>query len=516
MAFLLLCFIGYSLYLFVKNRGLKKKIVLLEKLCSDSLNDFEVLKSEKDNLENSYKELILKLKSSIGSKEGEVTTDSLIAEISELKNQLANMSDYHSIKEKYAELKPKLEILKSGLENIKEYQNEVKLIDKLKQQINNLNSEIKVKENELNIILNEIKIQNDIYDKIKQLEDSVLFELYVNRYDFDGSKKYKDLLDNVIDKQKLLRADKKAYYCNTEWSIAGDKKKGAADTNNMLKLMASAFDGECEVLMNKVKFDNVVKFEEKIKTEFDIINKFGMYKDCHISEDYLNLKIEQLRIYHEYQEKLKEEKEEQRLIKEQMREEERVLREIEKAKEKAEKEEKVFENAIEVARKQIDSANEEQQKELQLKIESLQRQLEEAHQNKERALSMAQQTKRGHVYIISNIGSFGENIYKIGMTRRLEPLDRVKELGDASVPFDFDVHAIIFSENAPELENRLHRLFNDNRVNKVNYKKEYFTVHLDEIEKALNKEKIEYRLTKLAEAKEYRETLAIVSKFQNN
>jgi hypothetical protein len=122
---------------------------------------------------------------------------------------------------------------------------------------------------------------------------------------------------------------------------------------------------------------------------------------------------------------------------------------------------------------------------------------------------MAQQTKQGHVYIISNIGSFGENVYKIGMTRRLEPLDRVRELGDASVPFPFDVHALIFSEDAPALESNLHKHFLLNQVNKVNYRKEFFRANLSDIRQELETLEISVSWTMLAKATEYRETLAI-------
>ena len=125
---------------------------------------------------------------------------------------------------------------------------------------------------------------------------------------------------------------------------------------------------------------------------------------------------------------------------------------------------------------------------------------------------MAQQTKSGHVYIISNLGSFGENIYKIGMTRRLEPLDRVNELGDASVPFKFDVHAMIYSENAPELETQLHKAFNKNRLNFVNLRREYFNISLDEIEKVVQENHGKIEFIKEAEAKEYRESIIIKRK----
>ena len=125
---------------------------------------------------------------------------------------------------------------------------------------------------------------------------------------------------------------------------------------------------------------------------------------------------------------------------------------------------------------------------------------------------MAQQTKRGHVYVISNIGSFGEEVFKIGLTRRLEPLDRVKELGDASVPFSFDVHAMIFSEDAPKLEKELHSLFNNRQVNKVNPRKEFFKVPVVEIKKEIEKLGLETHWTMRSEALEYRESLQLEKK----
>ena len=123
---------------------------------------------------------------------------------------------------------------------------------------------------------------------------------------------------------------------------------------------------------------------------------------------------------------------------------------------------------------------------------------------------MAQMTKVGHIYVISNIGAFGEDVVKIGMTRRLDPLDRVRELGDASVPFHFDVHAIIYSENAPQLENELHKKFNDRRLNRINNRKEFFKASLEEIEVFVKEHAgAEIEFTKVAEAREYRETLIV-------
>ena len=201
---------------------------------------------------------------------------------------------------------------------------------------------------------------------------------------------------------------------------------------------------------------------------------------------------------------------EQREIKQQIREEEKARKEMEKAIKEAEKEERLIQKALEKARAELANANEEQRKEFEAQLADLEGKLEEAEERGQRALSMAQQTRRGHVYVISNVGSFGENVFKIGMTRRLEPLDRVKELGDASVPFSFDVHAMLYSEDAPTLEKELHRRFNRESVNKVNPRKEFFRTSLAEIKQMVDNQGIaDVHWTMKAEAAEYRESLAI-------
>jgi len=143
------------------------------------------------------------------------------------------------------------------------------------------------------------------------------------------------------------------------------------------------------------------------------------------------------------------------------------------------------------------------------KIEQLEAKLALIRIDKENVFHREQNTRAGYVYIISNLGSFGENVYKIGMTRRLDPTDRVKELGDASVPFRFDTHALIFSEDAPSLENALHKAFHHRRVNKVNNRKEFFHVTLQEIEDEVCRNHNEVvQFTKIAEAKEFRESIS--------
>jgi len=335
------------------------------------------------------------------------------------------------------------------------------------------------------------------------------FGVYKPHFDFKTSEEYKAKLEKNYEKQKALIKDDKAARCTTEWSVSGSRREGERMTKQYTKLMVRAFNGESDACILKVKWNNVVVMEERIRKTHETINKLGTSHNIFITQDYLDIKIEELRLTHELEEKLYREKEEQRRIQEQMREEEKVQREIEQAKREAEDEENRFQKALEKARIELEKAKGEEFDELNEKIKGLEQQLQQAHDEKERAISRAQLTKSGYVYIISNIGSFGENVYKIGMTRRLEPFDRIKELGDASVPFGFDVHAMVYSENAPELEGKLHDFFERKRVNLINERKEFFSVTIEELEEFAKANALSITITKLAEAKEYRETLAL-------
>ena len=211
---------------------------------------------------------------------------------------------------------------------------------------------------------------------------------------------------------------------------------------------------------------------------------------------------------YEYQKE--QERLQQKAIREQMVEEEKVRREIVKEKAKIEKEENQFKNEITKLMSYMQKSNEAEKQLYIDKIHELEAKLKQVEADKKDVLNREQNTRAGYVYVISNIGSFGEDVYKIGMTRRLEPMDRVKELGDASVPFEFDVHAMIFSDDAPALETVLHNTFRDNQVNKVNPRKEFFRVKLSEIEKVIKENfNATVTFTKVAEAAQYRESLKL-------
>jgi hypothetical protein len=277
-----------------------------------------------------------------------------------------------------------------------------------------------------------------------------------------------------------------------------------------IRFVLDAFNGKVDTVLAAVKATNHGTLEQKIRDAFALVNENGRaFRDARIQPAYLEARLEELRWAVVAQELKEREREEQRAIKERIREEERAQREFEKARKEAEKEEDVLRKAMEKARKDAERATDSQKAEYEARLADLAARLAAAEAKNERALSMAQQTKAGNVYVISNVGSFGEDVYKIGLTRRLEPMDRIRELGDASVPFDFDVHALIRSDDAPALERELQRRFVRQQVNKVNARKEFFRVKLTDVRAVVASLGCEATFTLTAEAKEWKETQAI-------
>lgn len=366
---------------------------------------------------------------------------------------------------------------------------------------------------ELSLLKDDIIVLKDQRDSLKSsilvLDEEAMMQeygIYKPIFNLEDSEEYKQNILSIQEDQKELLKSKLAAICSIEWTIDGSKAKGAKATNNNIKLALRAFNGECDAAIAKVKYNNVVAMQNKIQKSFDDINKAMESNLITIQPRYLQLKLDELNLTYELREKQYQEKEEQRRIKEEMREEEKAQKELEKAQRDAEQEELKYQKALEKARLEVEQTTGLKHDKLMEQISKLEAQLLEAQAIKQRAISMAQMTRSGHVYIISNIGSFGENVYKIGMTRRLEPLDRVKELGDASVPFSFDVHAMIFNTDAPALEKTLHRKFVENQINKVNPRKEFFNIGIIDIKNTLDEMGIEAHWTMLAEAREYYES----------
>ncbi|MBV1777363.1 DUF4041 domain-containing protein [Burkholderiaceae bacterium DAT-1] len=284
-----------------------------------------------------------------------------------------------------------------------------------------------------------------------------------------------------------------------------------------IRFVIDAFNGKVDSILSRTKADNFGTLERQIQDACALVNNNGTaFRDARITQEYLQARLGELRWATAVLALREREKEEQRIIREQIREEERARREIERALKDAAKEEETLLKSMEKVQAQVAKANEEQRAQFEAKLAELQVKLTEAEERNKRALSMAQQTRAGHVYVISNIGSFGENVFKVGMTRRLEPLDRVRELGDASVPFSFDVHAMIWSDDAPALERALHKQFVQSQINKVNPRKEFFRLGLADLRQAIEDRGVEASWTMSAAAQEYRESLVIEQRLKDN
>lgn len=343
--------------------------------------------------------------------------------------------------------------------------------------------------------------------EVAHLQD---FGFYEPRFEFATSDLYRERLDYLRAQQKAMVKGGQAAVCTTEWSVHGSRAKGIKQTNEYLRLMIRAFNGESDAAVARVRYNNVGVMEARIRKAFETINKLGLSQTASLQGAYLEAKVDELHLAYEYYEKRQREAEEQRQIREQMREEEIARREIEKAEKEAARDEDRFEKALQQARQEAEAATGAKHDKLAAQIVLLEQRLAEAHEKKERAISRAQMTRSGHVYVISNVGSFGEHVYKIGMTRRLDPMDRVMELGDASVPFRFDVHAVIYSDDAPGLEAKLHRVFHHRRVNLVNERKEFFRVEIGEIQREVLDNHGEFEFSLAATAEEYNKSLALL------
>jgi hypothetical protein len=337
------------------------------------------------------------------------------------------------------------------------------------------------------------------------------FALYTPKFKFLTSGEYKQKLDNIRDRQKDLIKNNTAVTANEGWTVNGSSSEGKKMVNDMKKLLLRSFNNECDYCVDNVKFNNIEASEKRIEKTHEQCNKLGRIMKAEISSSYKKLKYDELYLAYEYQKKKEEEKEEAKRAREELREQQKLEREIREAREKIAKEKKHFAAAIkEFEEKLKNAANEKERELIEKNLNETRGQLAELDKEEKVIDYREQNAKAGYVYVISNVGAFGEGVYKIGMTRRLEPMERVDELGDASVPFSFDVHALVFSDNAPTLESKLHEHFYNNRVNKVNDRKEFFKADINEIERVIkeNYNKI-VDVVKEAPAEQYRESLRL-------
>ncbi|MGO6943186.1 DUF4041 domain-containing protein [Rhizobium johnstonii] len=350
-----------------------------------------------------------------------------------------------------------------------------------------------------------------VYDRL--LKEVAIFDeklafaemgVYEPHFDYSDSEEYKQNIEVVRAAQKQMVSLKTAVVCPTAWTVDGSTAKGQTMTNRNIKLTLRAFNNECDAAIANTRWSNVNAMEKRMGNALIQINKLNESNRVFITEEYVKLKFQELFLTHEYREKLKAEREERAELARAQKEEQKLIRDMERAEEDEARYQRLLDKAITEAERAVGPKLEA----FNAQIEMLERDLAEAHAKVERAQAMAEKTRSGYVYIISNVGSFGGDVVKIGLTRRLDPADRIRELGDASVPFVFDTHAIIYSDNAPTLERALHTEFEPVRVNAQNYRKEFFKATLDQVEEAVKRLAPDAPFFKDVEAQDYRETLA--------
>jgi len=531
---------GLMIYAFAKSGKLKKDL-------SQKNNLIIQLNSQIDQLKNeivSYQTSDQKSKSDISSLQ--MDKRSLENKILQLKNHNDALSKYQDIlnvqveceyllkkaekdserlrQEATQELTIAQEQAKENRKNVKEY------TDKKSREIELL-YENAVRESQRIIENAEYKAESiggdayrslreadQIADRIKAMKNVI--KGYGNEYIIPSYTLLDELAEDFSHKEagenlKKLRQNNRLMIISRQAGICDYMDE--ARKNTAIDFVIDAYNGKIDSILATVKKDNYGTLRQKMDDVFQLVNFNGQaFRNARISTIYHSARVEELKWAVVAQELKWQEQEEQRQIREQIREEEKARREFDKAIKEAEKEEQTLKRLIEKAQSQVDKGNEEQKLQFQMQLEELKGKLELAEEKNQRAISMAQQTRTGNVYVISNVGSFGEDVYKIGMTRRLEPLDRVRELGDASVPFEFDVHAMIYSEDAPSLERQLHKRFLKSQLNKINPRKEFFRLGINDIKQYLESVDITCKWTLAAEAKQYRETLKLEEEMKVN
>ena len=419
-------------------------------------------------------------------------------------------------KKEIENLRNNINVMATELNNIqkvlgKDYTTIKNIADKI-QELNQKQIDLGIECNKRENIISDLnKKISDLNKEIIVLEDEKLyqsFSLYTPLFDFAKSEEYKNKLEVIREKQKFLLKNNIAANFSENWTLDGSLTKGKKMVKDNVKQILRSFNNECDNVIDKVKFNNIDSMRNRIIKSFEQLNKLNEINKISIKVDYLNLKLDELALAYEYQLKKQEEKEEQKRIREELDEQQKVERELEEARKNTIKDKQHYEKAINELKQRLElTDNLEEKQNLTSKMNLLEVELDNINSKLADIDYRQKNQKAGYVYIISNIGAFGENIYKIGMTRRLEPEERIHELSDASVPFNFDIHAMIFSEDAPALENALHKAFEDKKVNMMNSRKEFFNVTLDEIKNVVkNNFDKSVDFIDIAPAEQYRET----------
>lgn len=398
--------------------------------------------------------------------------------------------------------KPKDDVLKEKVKNLKQELTDLKLKISKTKQIISLEDEIKNQTEKLKNIQHEISLAND---ELGFQE----FGFFERQYKFSNSTKYKEELEKIRNYQKQHIKNNTAGNIISPMMLNNNKSKGRAMQKQLIRAAIRGFNGEADALLVKITVSNLDNKIKALKKAFSQLNKMYSRNQIEISSVYLELKIKELQLAAEYELEKQHEKELLKEQREKEREDKKLQNEIKTKRKQIEKDRKHFNNMIKNVEELLKNANDDEILELKRQISEYRERLSELDDIEENIDYREGHATAGYVYVISNIGSFGKDIYKIGVTRRLEPLDRIRELSSASVPFQFDVHALVFSEEAFALERELHTEFEKYKINKVNGRKEYFKVPFQKIKDSLAKHKeLTIEFTEEPEAFEYRQSIS--------
>nr|DAF42008.1 MAG TPA: STRUCTURAL MAINTENANCE OF CHROMOSOMES PROTEIN [Caudoviricetes sp.] len=399
---------------------------------------------------------------------------------------------------------------KMSIEQMDAFELQQSIIDK-KKELDELNSNVEKLSTEKKTLADKL---NELSQKIDNANSTIEMQeygLYEPKYDFATSLGYKEKLTEIRKNQKEMIRKKVAVDYREDWTVDGSKAKGTKMTNDSIKLVLRAFNNECEAAINKVKYSNYDSIQKRIERSYEQINKLTSVTQVSISYYYLDSKLEELALAYEYAKKKEQEKEELREQRQREREEKALQKEVAQKKKVIDKEINHFKNVIAELQEKLKSITDDNEATaINKQLSELEQKIGERDHEKEELDYRTANASAGYVYIISNIGSFGKDVFKIGVTRRLDPTERISELSSASVPFKFDIHALIFSYDAYKLETELHNYFDNYKINKVNNHKEFYKIPIEKIkEKLAEYKELTIDFEEMADAEEYRQTLAI-------
>ena len=431
-----------------------KELMNLRKSIEEKTKELNRLEKDINNRENIINNIKQNAQNEANIKSEEI--------INQGRQKLANIEEEISKKGKYIN---EVQEIKSEYEKIsKKVSSQEKKLTKAKSIYNRIQYILeKFEEREITYISKEeFEVNESEYSEYPELNPTV--QLKLNSMDLKELRKAFNENEKAI-KQTLERYESR-YTTKTNATI--------------YKLMVIALKAEQQNILYNLKYDKLEKSIEDVKKLTDKYMKIAMDGNQSIVSTMRKFIGE---IEYEYYVQKEKQREEQAKLREQMKQEAEEKKLLEQQKKQIEKEEGKYQTEIEKVEEIINSTEDEEKlNKLQEKIEELKNHLKLVNEKKEE-ITKLQNGKAGYVYVISNLGSFGDRVFKIGMTRRLNPIDRINELSGASVPFTFDVHSFIFSDDAVGLEQKMHEILNDNRVNKINLRKEFFNISIDELEK---------------------------------